>query len=230
MNVGQNFCWAVLSAVQKSLPTTNSVASVGTNLTSSTVEAARRAKALGFDAGMAIVPYIVLAVTAVPSIAVATGLPVLAVHMFVIFYLLTGGITPPVCVIAFTAAALAGAKPMKTGFTAMRLAVVLYFIPWFFVFNPALILEGPVSETIYLFFLCALGIWVLASGLEGYLIRVGRLDMWARVPLVAGGFMIALPGWTTTLGGAALSILIIAIVLTTKRRAALKLPTGGEST
>jgi len=180
--------------------------------------------------GMAIIPYIVMAVTVIPAIATATGLPPLAVHLFVIFYLLTGGITPPVCVIAFTAAALAGARPMKTGFTAMRLAVVLYFIPWFFVFNPALVLQGDsVWHIAYLLPLCVVGIWILASGLEGYLLRVGRLETWSRLLLVAGGFLIALPGWETSIGGAALTVLVIAIALIRKKTAALKLPTGGES-
>jgi TRAP-type uncharacterized transport system fused permease subunit len=62
---------------------------------------------------------------------------------------------------------------MKTGYTAMRLAIVLYFVPWFFVYNPALVLEGPVSETLYLFALCAVGILFIASGLEGYLVPQG---------------------------------------------------------
>jgi TRAP-type uncharacterized transport system fused permease subunit len=119
---------------------------------------------------------------------------------------------------------------MKTGFTAMRLAVVLYFIPWFFVFNPALVLQGDsVWHIAYLFPLCVVGIWILASGLEGYLLRVGRLDAWARPLLVIGGFMIALPGWETSIGGAALTALVIAIALIRKKTAALKLPTGGES-
>jgi TRAP transporter 4TM/12TM fusion protein len=180
--------------------------------------------------GMAIIPYIVLAVTAIPAMAAATGLNLLGVHLFVIYFLITGGITPPVCVIAFTAAALAGAPPMKTGFTAMRLAVVIYFIPWFFVFNSALVLEGPWQETVYLFALCALGIWILASGVEGYMLRIGRLNAWSRPLLVLGGFLIALPGWMTTIIGAALTGLVIAIILIIKKNAALKLPTGDEST
>jgi TRAP-type uncharacterized transport system fused permease subunit len=173
--------------------------------------------------GMAIIPYIVMAVTAIPAIAAATGVPVLAIHFFVIFYLMSGPLTPPVCYAAFTAAALAGARPMKTGFTAMRLAIVLYFIPWFFVFRPALILEGPISETIRYFVLCLLGIWILASGLEGYLLRVGRIDVWARPFLIISGFLIAFPNWIATIIGAAISILIIAIVFLRKRTAETKL-------
>jgi len=173
--------------------------------------------------GMAIIPYIVMAVTAIPAIAAATGVPVLAIHLFVIFFLMSGGITPPVCVIAFTAAALAGARPMKTGYTAMRLAIVLYFVPWFFVYNPALVLEGPVSETVYLFALCVLGIWFVASGLEGYLLRVGRLDMWSRPILMIGGFLIAFPGWMTTIVGAVIAAVVIAFILITRKPSKAKL-------
>ncbi len=105
---------------------------------------------------------------------------------------------------------------MKTGYTAMRLAIVLYFIPFFFVFNPALILEGPIWETLYLFALCLLGIWILASGLEGYLLKVGKLSLWSRPLLAAGGFLIAFPNWKTTIIGVALTAAVIAIILVRK--------------
>jgi len=178
-------------------------------------------------AGITLIPYIVLAVIAVPPLVATTGLDQLALHLFLMYYLLMAWITPPVCISAFIAAALAGASPMRTGWLSMRLAVVLYFIPFFFVFNPALILVGPLSETLYLFALCLVGIWILASGLEGYLVKVGRLSLWSRPLLVAGGFMIALPpggflsafaGWTTTIIGAVLTVAVVAIILTGKER------------
>ena len=168
--------------------------------------------------GIAMVSYIVLAVTIVPLLVATTGLNLMALHLFVIYYLIMAGITPPVCISAFMAAAMAKGPPMKTGFTAMRLAVVLYFIPFFFLFNPALILEGPILETVYLFVLCLAGIWILASGLEGYLLKVGRLSLWARVPLIVGGFLIAFPGWMTTLIGAAVTAVAVAIILIRKRK------------
>jgi len=173
--------------------------------------------------GIVLIPYVVLAVIALPAIVAATGMNLLALHFFLIFYIMTSGITPPVCVYAFIAAALAGARPMKTGFTAMRLAVVLYFIPWFFVFNPALIMQGDWREIIYLFILCLVGIWILASGLEGYLLKVGRLTLWPRVLLVIGGFFIAFPGWgdftwwMTSLIGAAVTAAVVAVTLIGKK-------------
>jgi len=167
--------------------------------------------------GIALIAYIVLSVIAVPSLVAATGMNLMAIHFFFIYFLLTAAITPPVAIAAFVGAAMAGAPPMKTGFTAMRLAVVLYFIPFFFVFNPALILEGPISETLYLFALCLLGIGILAAGLEGYLLKVGRLDLWSRPLLVAGGFLIAFPDWITKVIGAILTALVILILLIMKR-------------
>jgi TRAP transporter 4TM/12TM fusion protein len=174
--------------------------------------------------GIVLIPYVVLAVIALPAIVAATGMNLLALHFFLIFFIMTSGITPPVCVFAFIAAALAGARPFKTGFTAMRLAIVLYFIPWFFVFNPALILQGDnIPETIYLFALCLVGIWILGSGLEGYLLKVGRLTLWPRVFLVIAGFLIAFPGWqdfnwwmTSLIGAAVTVVTAIAVILMRK--------------
>jgi TRAP-type uncharacterized transport system fused permease subunit len=160
----------------------------------------------------------VLAVIVIPPLVVTTGLNQLALHLFLMYYLLTAWITPPVAISAFVAAALAGASPMKTGFLSMRLAVVLYFIPFFFVFNPALILEGPLWETLYLLALCLLGIWILASGLEGYLVKVGRLSLWERPLLVISGFLIAFPGWWASIIGAALTGMLITVILIRKKR------------
>jgi len=170
----------------------------------------------------------VIAVIVVPPLVTVTGLNLLALHLFFMYYLLMAWITPPVAISAFVAAALAGAPPMKTGWLSMRLAAVLYFIPFFFVFNPALILEGPIIETVYLFALCLVGIWILASGLEGYLLKVGRLELWSRVLLVVGGFLIAFPAldvtkfldWITTVIGAALTAAVIAIIMIGKTAAA----------
>ena len=177
---------------------------------------------------MASIPYIVLAVTTIPFLAGTTGLNQLGLHLFVIYYLLMANITPPVAIAAFVAAAIAGAPPMKTAFTAMRLAVVLYFIPFFYVFNPALILEGSILEALVLFVFCLLGIGILASGLEGYLLKVGRLSLWSRALLAVGGFLIALPGWMTTIIGVALAALVIAVILIRRRTAAGKLITVSQ--
>ncbi len=172
--------------------------------------------------GVAMPIYIVLAVTIIPAIVGGTTLNFLAVHLFVIYYINMQGITPPVCNVAFLGAAMAGAPPMKTGFTAMRLGVVLIFLPFFFLFNPALILQGAFSDTVVLFVQALVGIWILASGLEGYLLRVGRLSFWSRPLLVVGGFLIAFPNWWTSIIGVAMTVGGIFIILGLKRAMAMR--------
>lgn len=176
--------------------------------------------------GLGGIAYIFLAVTLAPALIRIGGLNPLAAHLFIVCYTIMGSITPPIGVVGFVAAALAGAPPMRTLLTSMRLGVVLIFVPFFFLFNPALVLQGSITDTLYLFALCVVGIAILAGGLEGYLLKVGRLQLWQRPLLVAAGFMIALPGWTTSVGGAALAALVIAIILISRRAAAGKLITN----
>jgi TRAP transporter 4TM/12TM fusion protein len=170
--------------------------------------------------GVAMPIYVVLAVTLIPNLVGSTDLNFIAVHLFVIYYINMQGITPPVCNVAFLGAAMSGARPMKTGFTAMRLGIVLIFLPFFFLFNPALILQGSGLDTIRFFFQCVVGIWILASGLEGYLLKVGMLSPWSRIMLVASGFLIAFPPWETTAIGVPLTVLVIAAYLVIKKTTA----------
>jgi TRAP transporter 4TM/12TM fusion protein len=148
--------------------------------------------------------YIMLAIIAVPAISAISkavpelaaygGIPLIGLNLFFIFYATLGGITPPVAMNAFVAASIAGAHPMKTAWLACRLGVVLFFIPIFFVLQPALlIIYTPWWQTAIHFVQAAAGIWILSSALEGYLLRVGVLNKVQRVVLFAGGFMLAFP-------------------------------------
>jgi TRAP transporter 4TM/12TM fusion protein len=172
---------------------------------------------------IAAIPYIVLAVTVVPALAQTTGMPIIGLHLFLVYFLLVANITPPVAISAFVAAAVAKAPPMKTAWTATRLACVLYFIPFFFVFNPALLLQGPIAYSILYFALALLGIWILGSGLEGYMIGLGKLRVWVRVLFIVAGGLFAFPEWKTTIIGAMLAIIVGAIYLKTRRAELRKL-------
>lgn len=151
-----------------------------------------------------------------PELAAIGGVSVIAVHLFIIFYSGLGGFTPPVALHAFIAAGIAGADPMKTAWLSMRLGIVLIFIPFFFVLQPALlIIDQPWHSVLLHLSLAMIGIWLLASGLEQYLAGVGRLNWWSRPFLMAGGFLIAFPQWITTIIGFVLCAagVIIALVI-----------------
>lgn len=129
-------------------------------------------------AGLAIVAYIFLAVTLAPAIIDVGGLNTIAVHFFIVYYAMLSVITPPVGAAAFLAATIAGGKPMQTSFTAMRLGVVIYFVPLFFLFQPALVLQGDLTPLIY----------VLPSIIVGIMLISGawKAICWVRAGCVPG--------------------------------------------
>ncbi|MCB1740934.1 MAG: TRAP transporter large permease subunit, partial [Gammaproteobacteria bacterium] len=109
-------------------------------------------------------------------------------------------ITPPVALGAYAAASVAQSNPMKTGLEAMRLGSIIYFVPFFFVLNPALIGQGTTLEVLSVLLTSFIGITLIAAGLQGYLFFTGALvgrallNIPARVLLVIGGLVMVLPG------------------------------------
>lgn len=82
--------------------------------------------------------YIFLAVVMAPAL-VQMGFDPIASHLFVLYWATVSYITPPVALSAYAAASIANASAIKTGFTAMRLGIISYIVPFFIVYNPALI-------------------------------------------------------------------------------------------
>jgi len=131
-------------------------------------------------------------------------------------------ITPPVAMAVFVAAAIGRTDPMRTGMHAIRLAIVTYFIPFFFVYNPALVFQANPFQSLYLFALALLGVALISAGMEGYLWAYGKLTMWARPPLVAGGFLIVFPETYTTIAGVVLILCTILVLKITKVKVGIK--------
>lgn len=139
--------------------------------------------------------YIFLAIILAPAL-ISTGMNPMAVHMFIFYWGMLSFITPPVALGAFAAASIAKAAPMATGFEAMRLGSVIYFIPFFFVLDPALILVGSADQILISLSLAIVGVLCFASAMQGYLVGVGRLKLYERGLLIAGSIIMPLPGHT----------------------------------
>jgi len=143
--------------------------------------------------------YIFLAVLVGPALEKA-GLNKMAVHMFVFYWGMLSAITPPVAIASFAAAGIARAPAMQTGWESMRVGSIIYFIPFFFVLNPAFVLQGPVSETLILTLTALAGIVFICGGIQGYVLAVGdlrssgRLEWPLRLLFIAGGLVLAAPG------------------------------------
>ncbi len=147
--------------------------------------------------------YLFLAVTLAPALT-GSGLDKVAVHLFMLYWGMISFITPPVAIGAFAAASVAGANGIRTGVEAMKLGSVIYFIPFFFVLNPSLIGRGSIYDILIVFFSAVIGIILISSSLQGYLIGIGNLKKskyleWPiRIMLGFSGILMALPGGKIT--------------------------------
>jgi len=152
-----------------------------------------------FGMGMTVTAcYIFLAVVLAPAL-VKAGLNELAVHLFILYWGMVSYITPPVALGAFAAATMARTNALAAGVEAMRLGSIIYFVPFFFVLNPALIGEGGAAEVIVVLVTALLGVYLVGSALQGYIagfgsIGSGMLPMAARGLLLLGGLFFAAPG------------------------------------
>ncbi|MEO8559183.1 MAG: TRAP transporter fused permease subunit [Rhodospirillales bacterium] len=143
--------------------------------------------------------YIFLAVLLAPAL-IKVGLNPLAVHMFIMYWGMVSFITPPVALAAFAAASIAKASPIDTGLQAMKIGAIIYFVPFFFVLNPSMVLQGSLVDAAGFFVTALIGITLICGGLQGYqpligdLRRCGVLEWPVRGALIAGGLFFAAPG------------------------------------
>lgn len=145
--------------------------------------------------------YVVLATLVVPAM-IDMGVDVLAAHMFVFYFGVLANVTPPVAIAAYAGAGLAGAKSSTTGLIAFRLAIAGFILPYMWVYNPALIMQGSATETALAVVSALAGILALAGAVQGYLF--GRARWHERLLLGVAALGLIKPGLTTDLIGGGL--------------------------
>jgi len=138
--------------------------------------------------------YITVAALIVPAL-VKIGIEPIAAHMFAFYFGVVSTITPPVALAAFAAAAIAKTPPMATAVESTRVGIAKYLVPFAFVYNPALLLVGPLWFSIVSTLLAIVGLWVLSMGLEGW--YRGRLNAAQRIAALAAAALVLLPPTTT---------------------------------
>jgi TRAP-type uncharacterized transport system fused permease subunit len=159
--------------------------------------------------GLIVAGYLMLALTLAPALEQVGHMNTLAIHLFIAYYASLAAITPPVALAAFLASRISGSDPIKTSMHAARLGIVLYVIPIYFLFEPALIFQGPLHLTVIWIFFNVLAIIIIAGASEGFMSGFGRLRAWARPVLFIAGLLIGFPEWiSTAIGLAAVGIIL----------------------
>lgn len=143
-----------------------------------------------------------------PSCTTIFDLPIIAAHFFVLFFGVLSEVTPPVYLAAYAGAGLANANPMVTGFTALKIAVAGFLAPYVLIFQPAMLLEGPVADLIPAFITVIIGMVGLAAGLAGFLLT--HTNIIERAVLINSGVLLVMPDLTTsTIGGAGMILPVV---------------------
>lgn len=148
--------------------------------------------------------YLVLASLVAPTM-IQLGIPPLAAHMFIFYFGCISSITPPVALAAYAGAGLAGCDPNKTGYKAFRLAFCSFLMPYLFVYNPVLLMEGGVLDILWSLVTALIGAYLLASGFEGFFFR-WSLKWFERPLMILGAVMLIVPGMVTDLVGIAIIV------------------------
>ena len=148
--------------------------------------------------------YILGAVLVAPALS-QIGIPTLQAHMFLLYYAILSALTPPIAVAALAAAAIAREDPFKIAIDAVKLASVGFFIPFVFVWNPAILGQGDVSMILAAILGGGVATIALSVAVEGTFVnRVNTLQriflVGVAIASVAPSFVISIPAIIVGIG------------------------------
>ena len=164
--------------------------------------------------------YCIMASTCAP-ILIKMGFPLVAAHFFVFYFGIVADITPPVALAAYAGSAIAKGNPMKTGINATKLAIAAFIVPYIFAYSPAMLFVNVTSvwEVIQIVLSALLGIFGVAAGLEGFMLR--KMNLLFRLICIGGGLGLMIPGALSDLVGLVLIGGVFAIQYVQNKKEAL---------
>ena len=154
--------------------------------------------------------YCIMAATCAPIlVSPEIGIPIISAHFFVFYFGIVADITPPVALAAYAGSAIAKSSPMKTAFTATRLAIAGFIVPYICALSPAMLLidAGPV-EVVMIVITSLIGIFGVAAGLSGFVYRT--MNPLMRILIVVGGITLLIPGTMTDVIGL---VMVVGVIL-----------------
>jgi TRAP-type uncharacterized transport system fused permease subunit len=134
--------------------------------------------------------YVLLAALVAPAL-VKVGISPIAAHLYVMYFGMMSMITPPVAIAAFAAAGLAGADPMRTGWSAVTFGWTAFVVPFLFVLSPQLLLQGEPWAVGLAAATAMAGVWLVSIAITGYFLR--PLAAPWRVAFAVSGLLALIP-------------------------------------
>ena len=153
--------------------------------------------------------YLMLALLVVLVLKQMNVLP-LAAHLFIFYFGIISNVTPPVALAAYAAAGVARCNPTKTGVFAFKLSLSGFILPFMFVYNPVLLMQGGALEILQSLITALLGIYSLSAALEKFVFK-WNINQAERLVLLASALLLIIPGTITDLIGFAVLLGIFLI-------------------
>lgn len=132
----------------------------------------------------------------------------LSAHLIVFWLSQDSNVTPPVALAAFTGAAIAGTKPMETGFQSWKVAKGLYIVPLLFAYTP--FIGNDWGQVFLIFFFALFGLYAFTAAFQGFM--EARLNLLFRLLTLGAAVALLWPTtWIIHLGGLALLLAVFMI-------------------
>ncbi len=142
--------------------------------------------------------YIMGAALLAPVLRGVFNLPEMQVHLFILYFACLSAITPPVAVANFAAGAIAGVNPMALGPYAVKLAIGGFILPFYFLFNPGLNMQGGVLYILECVLFAIAMVTFASFAMQGWL-GVRPIPWALRAVLIVCGIATVSPRFDITL-------------------------------
>jgi len=119
--------------------------------------------------------YTLVALLIAPTLVGDYGIPDMAAHFFVFYAAMLSGITPPIAIAVIVTSGIAESDFWATALEAMRIAVVLFILPFAFVYNPGIIMDPFSANTLFSSALMMVGAYSLVHGLNYEVQDMGKI-------------------------------------------------------
>jgi len=159
-----------------------------------------------FILGMGMPPtaaYVLAAAVLAPALT-TLGMKPLIAHLFVFYFSSIGAITPPVCAAVFLASGIAESNWLKTGGLSVLLAIPAFVVPFTFAYNPALLLDGAVTDLLIGVVTSFVGVFFIGVAIAGFSSR--EMNLLTRALCFAGGMAMIIPNYIFSAAGFAVAL------------------------
>ena len=162
--------------------------------------------------------YIIVATLTAPALT-RLGIPIIAAHLFILYFGVLADDTPPVGLAAYAAAAVAGSDPVKTGLLGFKFDLAAFILPFIFVYSPMmLMIDVTWYKLIWIVVTAVIGMYAWSAGIQNYFFTKTR--WWERIGLLGFAILSTVPDIQMDLIGLAG---ILAIYITQRKAADLPL-------